>query len=112
MRNIKTSKANFHLDCLVFQEKKKWLVHCLDLDIVAEGKTVEEAAKELAALIKEQVKFAVDNDLEKHIFHPAPPSYWKKLAKVRAKKAEERIIHKRPFSQKELLKSLNLARAN
>lgn len=65
------------LRAVVYQEDDWWLAHCLELDLVAEGKTAKDALANLQGLCAFQIKVAwEDGDLES-IFRPAPPETWR-----------------------------------
>lgn len=71
------------LDVLMSQEEGKFYAHCLAFDLLAEGKTVLEAKKNLAEIIFEHIRFFVEKNMEPFIFHPAPMKYWNILKMVR-----------------------------
>jgi predicted RNase H-like HicB family nuclease len=69
----------FHLDVLLYREEGEWVAHCLQLDLVEAGATPEEAEAALAGVIRAHIEYALaDNDME-HLFHPAPPEYWRQF---------------------------------
>ena len=43
MNAIEPSKAKIHLDVLLAKEDALYVAHCLQLDLVATGETLEEA---------------------------------------------------------------------
>ena len=71
------SKVSINLSAIVYRENALWVAHCLELDIVAEGKDVEDAVASLVSLCDLQIKVAMEEaDLES-VFRPAPPEIWK-----------------------------------
>ena len=67
----------FNLDVLLYRENGEWLAHCLQLDLVEAGVTPEEAEENLAGVIQHDIQWAIEDDDMEHLFHPAPPEYWK-----------------------------------
>lgn len=70
-------KFNIHI--LLYSEGNFQIAHCLEFDIVAQGKKKIEALKNLLDAIELQVSFAVENNDLASIFTPAPAEYWKML---------------------------------
>lgn len=88
-----SSQGEAFLTCLEYKDDDYCIAHCLEFDIVAQGKTFEEANESLAELIKEQINFAVDKDLEdKVLFHPAPSKYWDILRNLKTKMAKKELL--------------------
>ena len=71
------------LDVLMSQQDGKFYAHCLAFDLLAEGKTVLEAKKNLAEMIFEHIRFFVEKNMEPFIFRPAPLKYWDVLKMVK-----------------------------
>ncbi|HUQ70256.1 MAG TPA: hypothetical protein VM165_12065 [Planctomycetaceae bacterium] len=68
--------SNIELRGIVYREGEFWFAHCLELDIVAEGSTAQEAISSAVSLCELQIDTAVaNNDLES-IFRPAPAKFW------------------------------------
>ncbi|MBU1486701.1 hypothetical protein KKH56_01435 [bacterium] len=55
---------NFQTRVLIYQEENDltWYAHSLELDIVGDGKTPEEARDNLVDLLKTQIEFALKNN--------------------------------------------------
>lgn len=53
-----------------------WIAHCLELDLVAEGKTPEEAFRDLLDLSTTQIETAITAGNIESIFRAAPPEIW------------------------------------
>jgi hypothetical protein len=68
------------------KEIHKYVVHCLELDLVADGSSVEEAESNLIDTVKAHLDFAIRNNNWGNVFHPAPPEIWAKFAKMAYKK--------------------------
>ncbi len=84
--------ATITVNILLRKTDSGCVAHCLELDIVATGKTEDDAVKELSDLIATQVDYAFNNDNLDNLFHPAPASVWKDLEHCLRRKAEKIII--------------------
>src|SRR5260370_23457679 len=62
---------------VVYREDSVWLAHCLEMDIVAEGATPEQALKDVIELCHLQLRVAREEGDIEAAFRPAPPEYWK-----------------------------------
>lgn len=103
--NIKKGEA--FLTCLEYKDGDYCIAHCLEFDIVAQGKTFEEANKVLAELIGEQIKFAAEKDLEdKVLFRPAPAKYWEILRELRTKQARKVLLANPNITATQILNSI------
>ncbi len=85
------SMGKFHLTFLGYESEQHHVAHCLELDIVAQCPSSEEAVNDLVELIKDQVAFAAKHDIEENIFHPAPKEYWNKLDEIKIHQTEQRL---------------------
>ena len=64
------------LRVVVYRHGEWWIAHCLELDLVAEGKTLQDALTDVMDLSCSQIEAAIrDGDLES-VFRPAPPEAW------------------------------------
>lgn len=87
------SETEALLNSLEYKDEDYYIAHCLEFDIVAQGKSTEEARRKLVELIKEQVIFAAERDIEeKVIFHPAPEKYWQILHHLRTRLAKKELF--------------------
>lgn len=87
------SQAQGKLTCLEYRDGEYCIAHCLEFDIVAQGKTFEEARQSLASLIKEQFDFSFEKDIEeKTLFHPAPSKYWTILESLKTRIARRNLL--------------------
>ena len=70
-------------------------MHCLELDLIAEGKDEREAVVNLGELIIEQIRMAAE---EEHIqlFHPAPREYWEKLYHIHMNHVKQGLLDNPP----------------
>ena len=88
--------TQLELRVITYREDEVWLAHCLELDIVAEGKSAKKAVNDLVDLCLLQIKTAIEeNDLES-IIRPAPAEFWKLFfsakKKKRIKPAERNLV--------------------
>lgn len=63
-------------------EEGGWVVHCLETDLVGEGRTREEAFLRLVELTNMQIGFAIHKKNLKLIYHPAPTYILEKFHEV------------------------------
>ncbi len=69
-------KQNFLTRVLIYQgDDKIWYAHSLEFDIVGDGVNPKEAKDNLIDLLNAQIKFAIENNLEKNLYHPAPKKF-------------------------------------
>jgi predicted RNase H-like HicB family nuclease len=71
------------------EQNDVFTAHCLQFDIVTEGNTIAETEEMIADAIFEYITFALENELMKFLFKPAPPEYWQKLLYGHCKKRLE-----------------------
>jgi len=69
----------FDIHILLYKEDDIQIAHCLEFDIVAQGRKKIEALKNLLNAIELQIGFALDNKNLSSIFNPAPAECWKML---------------------------------
>jgi len=87
---------SINLSAIVYQENGTWIAHCLELDIVAEGKDPDDALDALISLCDLQITVALAEGGLESIFKPAPPEIWKMFWAGRHKLLAE----KRPAGRK------------
>ena len=64
------------LRVLGYVEDNKWIAHCLELDLVGEGRSFPDACRHLHELIDMQVSFAVFKKNPDLLYHEAPHEYF------------------------------------
>jgi len=64
---------------LIKEENGLWTAHCLELDIVAAGDTIEGVEKEIVDLIRAQFHYAIAHNNLAHLYHAAPPEVWQEF---------------------------------
>ena len=70
-------KLNIALRMIVYREGDWWYAHCLELDIVAEGETADNAMRDLEDLCRFQIETALEEGDLDSVFRPAPPAAWR-----------------------------------
>jgi len=61
------------LRAVIYHEDRDWLAHCLEMDIVAEGRTPARALADLIDLCVFQISAALEEGDLKSVFQSAPP---------------------------------------
>ncbi len=92
------------LNILTYKEDKYLLAHCLELDLVGQGDSENDALDVLADMIYHQIDFAEKNNHS--FYHPAPKEYWDKLHKIQANEIRQSLASRPPRSAKEIRTSL------
>ncbi len=94
-----TSQENsMTFNILVKEEDNFYVAHCLELDIVATGKTPDDAKREIVALVCAQVDYAFSNDNIENLYHPAPKEVWEEFFKCK-EHSEQRYKLERTFNK-------------
>ena len=66
------SETEALLNCLEYKDGEYYIAHCLEFDIVAQGGTASEAREKLAELIREQILFTTEKDIEEKLYSTPP----------------------------------------
>jgi hypothetical protein len=74
------AKFRINLSAIVYRESGFWLAHCLELDIVGEGRDAADAVRTLMPLCDLQIGVAIEEGDLQSIFRAAPPEIWKLYA--------------------------------
>jgi len=74
------------------EDTRRFVAHCLELDVVAVEDTKPKAIELLKELIEDLVNAATEDGTLDEIFHPAPIRYWQKLASATRYTPPERVI--------------------
>ena len=64
---------------LIKVEEDLFIAHCLELDIIATGVTMDQTQKDIIALICAQIDYAFSNDNLENLYHPAPKGVWEEF---------------------------------
>jgi predicted RNase H-like HicB family nuclease len=94
------TETSMVFNVLIKKEMDLFVAHCLELDIVATGKTLDEAKGDLKDLIEAQVECAFANNNLDNLFRPAPSEAWREFYSCTSR-PEERIDVKSGFGHKE-----------
>jgi len=73
---------------LIKEEDGLFVAHCLELDIVATGDSMDQAQRECVALICAQIEYAFAHDNLSNLYHPAPPEVWTEFFTCTTKQEE------------------------
>jgi hypothetical protein len=79
------SNVSINLSAIVYEEDGVWIAHCLELDIVAEDESSNEALHSLVSLCDFQIKVAMEERDLRSIFRAAPPEIWQMFSSGREK---------------------------
>ncbi|MCC6123386.1 MAG: hypothetical protein IT426_00340 [Pirellulales bacterium] len=76
MPAVEKKDSRISLRAVVYREGNWWIAHCLELDLVAEGKSALEAFKNLNDITNTQIETAIQEGNLEAILTPAPPNIW------------------------------------
>lgn len=92
------SNPNLSVRCLAYREGDHFIGVCLDLDIVEEKTSFEEAVFSLNDAILSHILAAKEEGLPSELmYRPAPKKYWKKLAELSSDPVAEETLPQREF---------------
>jgi hypothetical protein len=89
--NKVSSRMRINLSAIAYQEDGVWIAHCLELDIVAEGKSADDAIRSLVSLCDLQINTALEEGDLESVFRAAPPEYWRMFASGKEREAVEKL---------------------
>lgn len=72
-----SDKIRLDFRVLIYREEPFWIAHCLETDLVAEGKTVSQAVDNLVAISNVQIETSLEEGNLAAVFSPAPPDVWR-----------------------------------
>jgi hypothetical protein len=81
-----SKNLQIELRVVTYREDGVWLAHCLELDIVAEGKSSRKAVKDVIDLCVLQIKTAIEENDLPSVIRPAPPEIWTMFYSAKKKK--------------------------
>ena len=78
------SKQTFRFDlrAVVYRHGEWWIAHCLELDLVAEGRAPQSAVNDLMEISSTQIDTALKAGDLGSAFRPAPPAIWAMFARA------------------------------
>ena len=94
------TNASMIFNVLVKKDNDLYIAHCLELDIVATSKDLEEVKTDIVDLIKAQVDYAFSHDNLDYLYHPAPSEIWQEFYACKEEQVEQRINIKSKFGEK------------
>jgi predicted RNase H-like HicB family nuclease len=84
------SNLRINLSAIAYCEDGVWIAHCLELDIVADGKDVDDAIQSLISLCDFQIRTAMEHADLGSVFRSAPREIWAMFAEGKGKVLEEK----------------------
>jgi predicted RNase H-like HicB family nuclease len=99
-----TSRVRLLLRAVVYQHEGWYIAHCLETDLVAEGKTATAAFTDLMELTETLIQTAMEEGDLQSIFHAAPPEIWRMFST-----GKEMHIRKKPRKPVERFEARELA---
>jgi hypothetical protein len=96
-RTASKQPFRFELRAVVYQQREWWIAHCLELDLVAEGRDLQSALRDLMDISSTQLQTALEAGDIESAFRPAPPEVWAMFA--RAADLQPRGKPRRPVSR-------------
>ena len=79
----KSNEISIAVNILIKEEDGMFVAHCLELDIVAVAKTLDQVQEEIISLIRAQIDYAFSNNNLDNLYHPAPKEVWAELKKCK-----------------------------
>ena len=65
---------------LIYPEDDLWIAHCLEMDLPAEGKSPDDALRNLMDVADLQITSAMEEGNLQSIFSPSPSELWRLYA--------------------------------
>jgi hypothetical protein len=81
MKQLRTKDLFLHV--LLYQEEGSIIAHCLDLDLMGDGKTASAALKRLFGVIEHHIACLIADGRLDDLYFPAPIKYWKKFSQAK-----------------------------
>lgn len=88
------------ISVLIWEEDGKTYVHCLELDLIADGEGEEQAIKNLVDVVVEQVLLAGRENTQ--LYHPAPQEYWEKYFEIRKNYFTQAFLNSPPRARNDV----------
>ena len=72
----------FHIPLRIvfYKEEGDWVAHCLEFDLLGDGRTKEDALERLVEAIGLQLEASLEHDNPPNLFSPAPGKYLEMFA--------------------------------
>jgi hypothetical protein len=86
---MESQKTSMVFNCLIKKDGALYVGHCLELDIVAAGDTLDGVKRDLNDLIRAQVDFAFSNNNLDYLYHPAPAEVWEEFYRCKCAKEQK-----------------------
>ena len=75
-------KRKTPLRVVLYQDQGVWIAHCLEFDLLGDGPTKEEAARQLEKAIATQFESFLENKDINNLFSPAPAEIQRMFAEA------------------------------
>jgi len=62
---------------LIYKEDGVVFAHCLEMDLLADGKNIREAIERLLGVIEHHINCLIEDDALEQFYNPAPLEYWR-----------------------------------
>ena len=79
---------------LIRETEEGYVAHCLELDLVSTGDSLESVESDMFDLIVAQVRYAFANDNLDFLYHSAPQEVWREFYACPEQVTERREISK------------------
>ena len=96
---MERSTNSMVFNILIKKEDEMFVAHCMELDIIATGQSIDKASGDLIDLIIAQLKYAFINDNLDHLYRPAPPEIWRQFYMCRHSLGEKEITLSLPSEE-------------
>lgn len=85
-------ESGMAFNVLIKKSDSDFVAHCLELDIVATGRDLDEVLADMGDLITAQIDYAFSNDNLENLYHPAPADVWKEFYTCRVGRQKRRAV--------------------
>jgi hypothetical protein len=68
------------LRIVFYRQDQRWIAHCLEMDLIGDGASREQALEQLRRAVSIQVETSLDNQNVANLFQPADARYFEMFA--------------------------------
>lgn len=87
------------IQIVFYKEEGFWFAHCLNIDVIGDGQTKEEALDSLSESMPMQIQAAIEFNNPAIQIEPAPPEFWEMFRKGKDVATGELIAHLHGFPE-------------
>lgn len=98
----------FPLRVLLYQEETVWVSHALEMDIVSQGDTREEAMEMLVEAISCQISYCIQEGMTDTMYRSAPEEYFEHWRKAQSEQMHRVVSGQESWSVKYYAEFLTL----